>query len=112
MSTSYLPRLSQDSYQSFIDEGVAVVLFWAEWDVNSKMMESLLGLMSATFKNAAGFAVMDVDDKSMWDIMANLKILRTPTIAIYKSGTLERVIAGFVEAAQIREIVNDVIHSE
>jgi thioredoxin 1 len=76
--------LSNESFNSFVKEGVAVVDFWAEWCGPCKMIAPIFKEAAEELGENAKFGKVDVDKNQ--ELAQKFGVMSIPTILIFKNG--------------------------
>jgi thioredoxin-like negative regulator of GroEL len=102
--------LSDQSFASFTTQhSVVVVLFFAEWDHASKMMQGAFEHFAEHLSASVSFGGVNIDDQAMWPIMSEVGVMTTPTVLIYKDSAIRRKLVGFRIGQRLKEDIQDVL---
>ncbi len=74
-----------------LDQPIAVLCFWAEWEKGEKIMKYRMECLSESFPDV-NFGMMNVDWFENWEIVKILCIKHAPTILFFVNGHNEYMI--------------------
>lgn len=89
---SELQPVDDETYKSFIADGVVVLEFWAIWCGDSYLIKEQVEQMAAQFAGQAKFGRVDLDI-NQWSV-EQAGVTQLPNVVYYKNGQIVDRIVG------------------
>lgn len=98
-----LKHLNDETFESGIASGVALVDFSAEWCGPCRMLEPIINELADDFNGRATIAKVDID--SSQTVTGNAGITTVPTVVIFKDGKEVERFSGVRDKEAITSLV-------
>lgn len=79
-----LEKLTKDSYQNAVKEGVCVVAVGAPWCPDCRKIEPIMGILAQEYGERMQFFAVMADEEKV--LKEELNVHRIPTLIFYKNG--------------------------
>jgi thioredoxin-like negative regulator of GroEL len=110
--TSPVKPSGVESYHLFIrSRPVAVVHFWADWNLYDVEMSETLAELASAFAGQVGFGSINVDREEMRNVCLGAGVLNIPALAYYRHGTHIETRIGVESKEMIAERIRGLIAS-
>lgn len=103
MSGENIKKLSQDSFNEGIKNGVTLVDFYADWCGPCRMLAPVLEKVAKDVSGKASIAKLDIDHAQQ--IASSFQITSVPTLILFKDGKEVGRLVGLRDADTVKEFV-------
>ena len=102
-----LIELTDDTFESTINEGVVLVDFWAPWCGPCKMLTPVVEELADEYAGKATVCKMNTDDHR--DAAVQFSISAIPTLILFKDGQVEKKWVGLTTKDDLVEAIDEAI---
>jgi len=102
-----LIELTDDTFESTINEGVVLVDFWAPWCGPCKMLTPVVEELADEYAGKATICKMNTDDHR--DAAVQFSISAIPTMILFKDGQVEKKWVGLTTKDDFVEAIDEAI---
>ena len=99
--------LNKDNFEKSIANGVALVVFWAEWCGPCKMQLPIIEEFSGEMEGKATIGKVNVDEEL--ELAQSFGIQSIPTLILFKDGKPVKKLVGLHSKEALYEEVNQVL---
>jgi thioredoxin 1 len=103
MGSENIKKLTQDSFNAEIANGVTLVDFYADWCGPCRMLAPVLEQVAQDVKGKATIAKLDIDQAQK--VTAEFQITSVPTLILFKNGKEMKRIIGLRDADFIKDFI-------
>lgn len=96
-------RLTSANFDEKLEQGVALVDFWAAWCGPCMMLAPTIDELSEDFAGRAAIYKVNVDDEG--ELAARFGIMSIPTLIVFKNGEVFDKLVGVVPKENIAEVI-------
>ncbi len=96
-------RLTSANFDEKLENGVALVDFWAAWCGPCMMLAPTIDELSEDFAGRAAIYKVNVDDEG--ELAARFGIMSIPTLIVFKNGEVFDKLVGVVPKENIAEVI-------
>lgn len=100
-------HISAEQFEATINNGVAVVDFYAEWCNPCKMLAPIIEDIAESYKGKANVVKLNVDEAQT--IAEQYGIMSIPTIMIFKDGKEKQRLVGFHSIDELKQAIDNYI---
>ena len=102
-----LIELTDDAFESTINEGVVLVDFWAPWCGPCKMLTPVVEELADEYAGKATVCKMNTDDHR--DAAVQFSISAIPTLILFKDGQVEKKWVGLTTKDDLVEAIDETL---
>ena len=102
-----LIELTDDTFESTINEGVVLADFWAPWCGPCKMLTPVVEELADEYAGKATICKMNTDDHR--DAAVQFSISAIPTMILFKDGQVEKKWVGLTTKDDFVEAIDEAI---
>ncbi len=99
--------LTAVNFEEKLENGVALVDFWASWCGPCMMLAPTIDEVAEDFAGRAGVYKVNVDDEG--ELAARFGIMSIPTLIVFKNGEVFDKIVGVVPKENIAEVIESAL---
>ena len=99
--------LTAANFEEKLENGVALVDFWASWCGPCMMLAPTIDEVAEDFAGRAGVYKVNVDDEG--SLAARFGIMSIPTLIVFKNGEVFDKLVGVVPKENIAEIIENAL---
>lgn len=100
-------HISAEQFESTINNGVAVVDFYAEWCNPCKMLAPIIEDLAKTYEGKANVVKLNVDEAQ--DIAEQYGVMSIPTVIVFKDGEEKQRLMGFHPIDDLKQAIDNFI---
>ena len=89
---------NQDEYETLLDQGVGLLVFYADWCGPCKMLHPELEKLDAD-----GHSIVKINSDENQELMGAFGLAGVPSMILYKDGTPKEKTSGYRPKAQIEQ---------
>lgn len=97
-------ELTNENFESTVNEGVALVDFWAPWCGPCRMIAPVIEELAEDFDGKAAICKINTDDQQ--ELASKFGIRSIPTILLMKDGEVVETIVGAASKSAFAEKLN------
>ena len=102
-----VPELTNAEFQSFINNGIVLIDFFAEWCMPCLMMEPIIDELSEKFKGKIRFGKINIGENQ--ELAKKFNVSSIPNFILFKEGKPIEQIVGSMSADELQEKLEKVI---
>lgn len=99
--------LTSENFEATLNEGVALVDFWAPWCGPCRMIAPVIEKLAEDFDGKAKVCKVNTDEEQ--DIAVKFGIRSIPTIIFFKDGEMVDQVVGAQSEAALAEKINSLL---
>lgn len=103
MVAQELKKITEESFQEDIQQGIVLVDFYADWCGPCRMMTPVLEKLSKELQGTAVIAKLDIDQAQK--IASQFKVTSVPTLILFKDGAEVGRLVGLRDADTVKEFI-------
>ncbi len=100
-------RIDSYDFDSRIETGVSLVLFYAEWCVHSRGLEPIIEEIADRYYDSIRVLALDIEQSP--DVAARCGIDNTPTVIVFKDGKAAEYIRGANPPSVYADCIEDIL---
>lgn len=93
--------LEKDNLEDYINDGVTLVDFYAEWCGPCKLMSAVLGELDNEY------SIIKVDTDKFKNLTTKYRIMSIPTILVFKNKEKFKEIIGYHTKEELEKLIED-----
>ena len=99
--------LNKNNIKENIEEGVALVDFWASWCGPCRMIAPAIDQLAEEFENKAKICKVNTEEEP--DLTSEYQVRSIPTILFFKNGEIVDQMIGTTTKAKLEEKLNSLL---
>jgi thioredoxin 1 len=103
MSSEYIKKLSEDTFEKDIENGVTLVDFYADWCGPCRMLAPVLEKVAKEVHGDAVIGKLDIDQAQR--IASSFQITSVPTLILFKDGKEIGRLVGLRDAETVKDFI-------
>ncbi|MFW0714007.1 thioredoxin [Aliarcobacter butzleri] len=100
-------ELNKNNIKENIEEGVALVDFWASWCGPCRMIAPAIDQLAEEFENKAKICKVNTEEEP--DLTSEYQVRSIPTILFFKNGEIVDQMIGTTTKAKLEEKLNSLL---
>ncbi|MCT7550933.1 thioredoxin [Aliarcobacter butzleri] len=100
-------ELNKNNIKENIEEGVALVDFWAPWCGPCRMIAPAIDQLAEEFENKAKICKVNTEEEP--DLTSEYQVRSIPTILFFKNGEIVDQMIGTTTKAKLEEKLNSLL---
>jgi len=103
MSSEYIKKLTEDTFEQDIESGVTLVDFYADWCGPCRMLAPVLEKVAKEVHGEATIGKLDIDQAQR--IASSFQITSVPTLILFKDGKEIGRLVGLRDAETVKDFI-------
>ncbi len=98
-----ITHLTQDNFDSTVNEGLVLIDFWATWCGPCRMQAPVLETLDAELGNQVKICKIDVDEEPT--LARRFRVLSIPTLIAMQDGKVKATRVGYQDIDSLRDML-------